>query len=123
MDEPGLAAEKPTGLEDVVRSVRTLARDARHLGESAALVLERELAMAVSISEKLRDSTISAEALKRGRDEPLPGALRRDMHRAVDLVADVGSVAYTTLVRMIEGFVDEPRPPLAVPEQLKPAED
>jgi hypothetical protein len=115
MEQTSLAAEKPTGLEDVVRSVRTLARNTRYLGESAASVIERELAMAVSISERLRDSVFSPEALKNAREEPLPAALRADAHRSLDLVADIAAVAYKSLIGLVEGFVDQPRPPLVAP--------
>jgi hypothetical protein len=112
MENASLIIEKPAGLEDVIRSVRILTRNTRQLGESTASVLERELAMAISISEHLRDGTFSKETLKKARNEPLPAALRRDVHRSVDLVADMASVAYTILIGLVEAFVDQPRPPL-----------
>jgi hypothetical protein len=113
--------EDAAGLEDVVRSVRTLARMSRGLAESAALVAERELAMAIDISEKLRDSVISAEALRRARAEDLPARLRQDAHRALDLVADIGAIAYTSAISFVESFADRPRANLAAPPTVAAA--
>ena len=110
--------EQPTGLEDVIRSVRALARTTRHLGEAAADVMERELAMAITISERIRDQVISAEALKQAREEPLPSRLRHDAHRVVDLLADAASVLYVNTIRFVEGFTDERRPPIATHAEL-----
>ena len=104
--------EQPTGLEDVIRSVRGLARTARDLGVSASDVLERELAMAITISQQVRDRTISEEMLKRVRNEGIPARLRKDAHDLVDLVADIGAVVAVGAIDLLEGFVDERRPPL-----------
>lgn len=105
--------EKPTGLEDVTRSVRALARATRSVGESAADVIERELAMAINISEQIRDRVVSPDMLAEARSEGLPARLRDDAHRALDLVADVGSIAYTSVLEFLERFADERRPALA----------
>lgn len=104
--------EQPTGLEDVIRSVRALARTTRGMGEAAADIMERELAMAITISERIRDQVVSAEALKQAREEPLPARLRDDAHRAVDLFADAASVIYVNTIRFFEGLTDERRPAL-----------
>lgn len=104
--------ENRTGLEDVVRSVRALARSTRTIAEATGHVAERELAMAISISEQLRDSVMSAQTLERARKEELPAKLRQDAHRVVDLFADLGAVAFVTGVRFVEAFVDEPRKPI-----------
>lgn len=105
--------ESPTGLEDVVRSVRALARTTRGLGEDAASVLERELAMAIGISEKLRDEMVSEKALAEAREARLVARLREDAHRLVDLAADAGSVLYVNSVKFLEKFTDERRPPIS----------
>ncbi|MCC6534093.1 MAG: hypothetical protein IT531_16210 [Burkholderiales bacterium] len=104
--------EQPTGLEDVVRSVRALARSSRNVAESAVAVAERELAMAISISERLRDSVVTAQTLEEARKQPLPARLRQDAHRALDVMADATAVAQLALLRFVEGFVDERRPSL-----------
>lgn len=104
----GLTMER-TGLEDVVQSVRALARATRAVGLDAGQVLERELAMAITISERLRDSTISREALEKSRQQPLAAALRRDAHRALDLVADAAGVAVVSSFDLLGGFIDERR--------------
>ena len=107
--------EDPTGLEDVVRSVRGLARMTRGLAESAGGVAERELAMAITISERLRDSVVSTDTLRRARGEELPARLRQDAHRALDLFADAATVAYRTGIDFLEALTDERRPKLAEP--------
>lgn len=108
--------ERPTGLEDVVRSVRTLARTTRGLAVDSAGVLERELAMAIRISEQIRDSALSAESLAEARRSELPARLRKDAHQALDLAADVASVGLLVAMRFFEGFVDEPRTPALTTE-------
>jgi hypothetical protein len=118
------AREQQTGLEDVVRSVRSLARSTRDLSGDVADVLERELAMVVSISQQVRDRTVSEEMLTRVRGTGLASRLRRDAHDIVDLVADLASVVTVGALDLVQGFVDERRPPLksqtiAVTEERK----
>jgi hypothetical protein len=103
-------ADDRTGLEDVLRAARQLARETRGLAESAAGVVERELAMALSVAESLRDRLVSEEALRRSREHPLMSRLRTDAHRAVDLGMDVVATSYVFGVDLVENFVDKPRP-------------
>ena len=105
-------AQKPTGLEDVVRSVRSLARATRNLGSASADVVERELAMAINISEQLRNEVISAQTLEEARNQSLPSRLRKDAVDTVNLMADVGSVLFLVASRFVENFVDQRRPEL-----------
>lgn len=103
------AAPQKTGLEDVVRSVRALARQARGLAEGVAGVAERELAMALSVAEQLRDKVLAKEALDESRSMELISRLRLDAHRAVDLAMDTAATAYVFGVQLVEAFVDKPR--------------
>ncbi|VAW95834.1 hypothetical protein MNBD_GAMMA20-2213 [hydrothermal vent metagenome] len=105
--------EQPTGLEDVVRSVRAVVRASRAVGEASADVLERELAMAISISEQIRDNVFSEKMLQEARTEGLPARLRSDAHRALDLAADAGAIVYNSALAFLENFADERRAPLA----------
>ena len=66
------------GLEDVLRSARQLARESRGLAESTAGVLERELAMALTVAESLRDKLVSPAALEQSRAHPLMARLRTE---------------------------------------------
>ncbi|MDZ4719361.1 MAG: hypothetical protein SH847_12975 [Roseiflexaceae bacterium] len=104
--------ESLTGIEDVARSLRQLARSTSDLGGAAADVLERELAMAIKISQQVRDRSISPEMLKRVRSEGLPARLRKDAHDVVDLVADLTSVVAVSAFDLLNDFVDERRPAL-----------
>ena len=97
------------GLEDVLRSVRTLTGSARDLGESAVGVAERELGMAVQISSRLRDEVIATETLEKARSEDLPARFRRDAHQVADLVADAGAMAFLVVQRFVDGFINEKR--------------
>ncbi len=106
------AANQVTGLDDVTRSVRTLARSSRDLLTDAGGVLERELAMAVSVSERLRDEAISKERLKEARSGGIQSGLRESAHRVVDLVADAFGVATVTVSRFSETMIEQPRPEL-----------
>lgn len=103
-----------TGLEDVLHAARQLAREARGLAESTAGVVERELAMALTVAESLRDKLVSPEALKQSRAHPLMSRLRTDAHRAVDLGMDALATSYVFSVDLVENFVDRPRPALEV---------
>jgi hypothetical protein len=100
------------GLEDVLRSARQLARETRGLAESTAGVLERELAMALTVAESLRDKLISPDALEQSRSHPLMARLRTDAHRAVELGMDALATSYVFGVDLVENFVDRPRPEL-----------
>jgi hypothetical protein len=104
--------ERPTGLEDVTRSLRGLLRSGRRLTENTFDVAERELAMAISISEQMRDGIVTEKALRRAREEGVSGRLRQDAHRTVDLLADAGAIAFVTFMDFLEGFADTRRPPL-----------
>jgi hypothetical protein len=97
------------GLEDVLLSVRRLARQTRGLGEEFAGVAERELAMAIGIAEQLRDSVIAKDALEEARKFELMARLRQDVHRAVDLAMDAASAAYVFGTKFVETLIDAPR--------------
>jgi hypothetical protein len=112
--EPQAAAANVVGLEDVTRSVRALLRSTRNLGTASLEVLERELAMAISISEGIRDDIVSREALERVRSEGVMAKFRLDSHRVVDLALDAGSLAVNSGLEFLENFADRRRPPLAV---------
>lgn len=107
-------ASDRTGLEDVIVAVRNLARQTRGLAEDAAAVLERELAMALSVAESLRDKVVSAKALEQARAHPLLARVRTDAHRAVDLGMDALSTGYVFGVELVETVVDRQRPALTV---------
>ena len=98
-----------TGLEDVVRAVRDLARQVRLTAEQGGGVAERELAMLLTVAEDLRDRVASPAALGRGREHKLFASFRRDAHRAVDLVFDGAATAYVFTVETVENFLDQPR--------------
>lgn len=98
-----------SGLEDVVRSARAIARTARNLGEDSANLVERELAMAINISNQLVEDFTTKEALEEARKQPLASKLRRDAHDTVNLMADVGSMLFLTATRFLENFADQPR--------------
>ncbi len=105
----GSTAAPKTGLEDVVRSVRALARQTRGLAESAAGVAERELAMGLSVAEQLRDTLITKDALAQSRSMELFARLRLDAHRALDLAMDAAATTYVFGVKFVEAVVDRPR--------------
>ncbi len=104
--------EEPTGLEDVTRSLRALLRTTRGLGVATTEVIERELAMAIRISEQMRDKVVSPEALREARRHGLIASFRSDAHHAVDLAADAGGVLFNSLLGFLENFADQRRPPL-----------
>lgn len=102
------------GVEDVTRAVRVLARNSRDLLADAGDILERELAMAVAVSERLRDQAVSEELLAEARNLRFQAGVRDSAHRVVDLVADAVGVATISVIRYGEAMVDEPRPDVRV---------
>jgi hypothetical protein len=98
-----------TGTEEVARSVRRLSRSGRDLITDVGEVLERELAMAIRISERLRDETVSDRTLAEARSLRVQSGLRKSGHRAVDLVADAVGVATLSITRFGELLADEPQ--------------
>lgn len=122
MESPKVAvsAEPATGLEDITRSLRAVLRASREIGEVSADVAERELALAIRISENIRDRIVADKMLEEARAEPLMSRLRDNTHRAVDLFADATSVAFVNGKQFLESFADESRPPLeSVRKQLQ----
>lgn len=93
-------------VEELSKSLRTLVRSGRTVADAAGNVIERELAMAVHISEALRDDVFSKDLLERARKEPLPARFRQDLHSAADVVADLGAIAYQTFFRFVDSFAD-----------------
>jgi DNA-directed RNA polymerase subunit K/omega len=97
------------GLDDVMRSVRVLARRARQLVEDAGEVAEREVAMVLTATEEVRDRVISKEALGKARQQtPLRG-LRQDTQRAVDLAFDAAAMVYVFGVEIVERVLERRR--------------
>lgn len=101
--------DQASGLEDLTRAVRALAHSSRDLLTDAGGVLERELAMAVAVSERLRDEAVSEELLRDARSVRVQAGLRDSAHHVIDLVADAVGVATVTAVRFGEAMVDQPR--------------
>lgn len=111
--EPASTAAAPAA-GTVTDSLKVLARNSRDLLTDVGNVLERELAMAVSLSERLRDESVSAKILAEARAGKLQAGLRDSSHRIVDLVADAVGVAAVSAVRFGDQLVDQPRKRLAV---------
>lgn len=108
---PPSTTTRPDTVSD---SLKVLARNSRDLLTDVGGVLERELAMAVSLSERLRDESVSAELLAEARAGKLQAGFRDSSHRVVDLVADAVGVAAVSAVRFGDQLIDAPRKRLAV---------
>ena len=102
------------GLEDVTRSMRALLRTTRNLGAASLDVIERELAMAISISEKIRDELVTPQALERSRKQGTVTQFRSDAHRTVDLAFDAGALVFTSALDFLEKFADTRREALPI---------
>jgi hypothetical protein len=88
------ASELEGSFDEVSRSLKAVVRSSQHLGENTLEFVSRELAMAVKLSEQIRDEVFSAELLEEARQNSVAASFRASAHRAVDVAADVGSVAY-----------------------------
>jgi hypothetical protein len=104
------------GADEITRSLGSLVDSSFHLVETGAEVIERELAMVIRLSERVRDQVISAELLEQARKQPTPAKFRADAHAAVDLAADLGAVAFLSTVNFIDGLTGRsPAPAKAEP--------
>lgn len=87
-------SEREGSFDDVSRSLKAVIRSSQHVGENTLDFVSKELAMAVKLSEQIRDEVFSAELLEEARTNSVAASFRATAHRAVDVAADVGSVAY-----------------------------
>jgi len=92
------------GLDDLIASLQAVTRGGGRLAVSGGNLVEREVNMAVSLSEDVRDSIFSTQALKDARAQPLNGRLRTDGHRIVDLLVDIGGVTVHGALRAADTF-------------------
>jgi hypothetical protein len=90
--------------DDVSRSLKAVIRSSRNLGENSIDFVARELAMAVRLSEQVRDEIFSAELLAESRQSSVPASFRGSAHRAVDVVADLGSIGYVLALRVADSL-------------------
>jgi hypothetical protein len=104
------------GVEEVTRTARQVTRTGRDLITDVGEVLERELAMAVSIAERLRNESVSEQMLAEARSLRVQSGVRDSAHRVVDMVADAVGVATLTVARFGERLADEPRRTLSARE-------
>jgi hypothetical protein len=102
------------GLEDVTRSIRALLRTTRNLGTASLEVVERELAMAISVSEQIRDGLVTPQALERSRKQGVISQFRNDAHRTVDLAIDAGSLVFQSALDFLEKYTDTRRQTLPI---------
>lgn len=96
-------------VEEVFASLRSLTHSGRTVVTAGGTALERELNMAIRLSEQVRDSMITAKTLKEAREQKLNISLRADGHRIVDLAADIGGVAALAAGRIADGLLTTPR--------------
>ena len=100
--------------DDIARSLGSLVDSSFRLAETGAEVMERELAMVIRLSQRVRDQVISAELLETARKQPIPARFREDAHAVVDLMADLGAVAFQSSLNFIEGLTGRPPRPIAI---------
>jgi hypothetical protein len=93
-----------SNLDEVVASIRELGKSTRDLGTAATEVAEREISMAIDISEGIVSRVLSIDAIGRTRNEGLPARLRKDVHRAVDVAADLGFVVTSGVADFVTGM-------------------
>jgi hypothetical protein len=120
---PGATATTPgPTVDDVVRSLRVLTRTGQDLVMDGSAVIEQELAMVISLAERLSEESIPSGTRERVRSGLLNRRIREDTHRVVDLVADVGGVVAAAGVQFIDTFV-EPRRPAPAAEAAAAVEE
>jgi hypothetical protein len=115
------------GIDDILASLHSVTRAGGRVVVTGGSLLEREINMAIRLSEDVRDSLFSAEALEEARARPLNHRLRSDGYRLVDLLADVGGVTVHGAIRVADTFFAQ-RPPItegaqAVHEGEEPASE
>jgi hypothetical protein len=104
-----------SGVDAVARSMGALAESSLHLAETTADVMERELALVIRLSQRVRDQVISEDVLEKAREQPIPARFRQDAHDIVDLVADVGAVLFRASINFVDGLAGTNAPPTGEP--------
>jgi hypothetical protein len=99
------------GIDDILASLQSVTRGGGRVAVTGGSLVEREINMAISLSEDIRDSLFSAEALAAARAQPLNKRLRTDGHRLVDLLVDVGGVTVHGALNAADSFFAQ-RPPI-----------
>jgi len=100
------------GIDDILAALQSVTRSGGRVAVTGGNLVEREINLAISLSEDVRGSLFSAEALEEARAQPLNRRLRSDGHRFVDLAVDVGGVTVHGALRAAESFFAQ-RPPIA----------
>lgn len=90
--------------DDVSRSLKAVIRSSRNLGENSVDFVGREVAMAVRLAEQVRDEIFSDDLLQDARRSPVPASFRSSAHRAVDVIADIGSIGYVLTLRIADSI-------------------
>lgn len=103
-----------SGVDDVARTMGSLIQSSVHLAETTADVMERELALAIRLSQRVRDQVLSEELLATARKQPIPARFRQDAHDIVDLVADIGAVVFQASLNFVDGLTGT-TPPAGAP--------
>jgi hypothetical protein len=92
-------------VDEVFSSFRELTHSGGTVLAAGGAALERELNMAIRLSEQIRDSVLTAKSIEQARAQKLNKSLRADGHRIVDVLADVTGVAAAAAVRLADGLL------------------
>ncbi len=97
------------GIENVAKSARTLLRSLSGLSTTSLKMIERELAVAISVSEQIRDGLVTPLALESTRKKEVVNQFRADAHRAVDMAIDAGGLVLNIGLDFLDKFAEPNR--------------
>ena len=104
-DESTFSRDVERDIDDMLKALRSVGRSGGAVVSVSGNALERELDMAIRLSEQIRDSVINPETLAEARQQRLHEQIRADAHRLVDIVADFGAVAVLQMIRFADGIL------------------
>ena len=114
-DESTLSRDIERDIDDMLTALRSVGHSGGTVIRASGNALERELDMAVRLSEQIRDSVISPAALAEARENEFSAQMRADAHRLVDLVADFSGVAVLQVAHFADGLLGSRGPSTAAP--------
>jgi hypothetical protein len=108
-DESTFSRDIERDIDDMLKALRSVGRSGGTVVNASGNALERELDMAIRLSEEIRDSVINPATLAEARQQRFHEQLRADAHRLIDIIADFGGVAALQMVRFADGFLGSRR--------------
>lgn len=93
-------------IDDIRETLSSLANGTTAVVNDVGTALNREIATAIEISERLRNETVSRRVLAEARENTLLTDVRTTAHNLIDLTVDVVGVVVVTTANAVSRYAD-----------------